>query len=265
VIDDTTIKLNAPWSVIPTGPKAQFEIDLFSSVSLPNVRVKIFTQQTPAVVVDETNGSTAVSEMPLSDATAQLNASDQILVRLSAAPASDVHVTLLNANSQIKFYDAAGATLLPSDGFGLQYLTVSHTSGGTNGWDVFQTVIVKAIVDGVVENFHKADLKLAVAGDATYRPYVTTVDVGDANYHGRRVADSVQRCHRGRRHGLPGNRHLHPDAHAGSYRSAQPGEGHDHRAADAHDAHRRDRLVLAAAPGLLGARLRTLHRASDRL
>ena len=108
-IDSASLKLNSPWSVTPNGPdpgqKAQFEITLYSSVQVPNVRVKIYTQGTPAVVVDETNNGTSVAELPLSElgnAAAVANATDTIRVRLSSNPgAGGAVVSLVNANGQI--------------------------------------------------------------------------------------------------------------------------------------------------------------------
>ncbi len=182
-IDDTTLKLNAPWDVTPNGPdpgqKAQFEIQLYSAVQVPNVRVKIFTQQTPAVVVDETNGSTTVSELPVSvvDPIAIANASDTIRVRLSSDPHGTKVVSLVNSNGQITFSSAS-----PLFDAGTQTLTFNSSN-----WDQFQTLTVTALVDGVVENFHKADLKISAAG---YIPYSTVVDVGDNNYPGVRVIES---------------------------------------------------------------------------
>ena len=111
-IDAQTLKLNAPWSVTPNGPdpgmKAQFEIQLYSAVQVPNVRVKIFTKETPSVVVDETNGSTSVSELPVSvvDLNAIANASDTIRVRLSSDPHGTKVVSFINANGQITLSSA---------------------------------------------------------------------------------------------------------------------------------------------------------------
>ena len=177
-IDANTIKLNAPWSVIPEQ-YAQFEILLYSAVQVPNVRVKIFTTQTPAVVVDETHGSTTVSETPDSISAADAIANglvDTILVRLSADPLGSIAVALENANGQLRFYDSAALTH-----------EITSLSFDSTTWGDFQTVWVKGIADGVVENFHKADLKLSAGG---YRPYALTVDVGDANYPGVRVLET---------------------------------------------------------------------------
>ena len=68
LIDNSTIKLNSPWSAEPLGSDvvstnpATFEISLFSAVQVPNVPVKIYAAPTPAVVVIESNGSTTLAE-----------------------------------------------------------------------------------------------------------------------------------------------------------------------------------------------------------
>ena len=174
-IDAGAIKVNSPWSVEP-APHAQFEIDLYGAVQLPGVLVNIYSQNTPAVVVDETNGSTAVAEMPDSSAAAQAAASDTIRVRLSSDPrGGGATVSLTNANDQITFWN--GST---------QITSLSFTGGGGN-WNAFQTVTVKGKIDGVVENFQQADLTLSAPG---YQSYATTVQVGDNNYPGVRIIES---------------------------------------------------------------------------
>ena len=191
-IDDGTLKLNAPWDVTPNGPdpgqKAQFEIELYSAVQVPNVRVRIFTKDTPAIVVDEnsasttvlTNGSTSVSEYADGSLTAATAIADGLVdtirVRLSADPGAPVTVSLTNQNQQLEFFDSSALT------HQITSLAFDHST-----WDTFQTVWVRAIPDGVVENFHKADLQLSLTG---YIPYSTVVDVGDNNYPGVRVIES---------------------------------------------------------------------------
>src|SRR5207244_789542 len=86
---------------------------------------------------------------------------------------------LVNTNDQLAFFDNVGNEIVSKT------LTFNSST-----WDTFQAITVRAIADGVVENFHKADLKLAVAGHPEFRPYKLTVDVGDTNYPGVRVIES---------------------------------------------------------------------------
>jgi hypothetical protein len=152
---------------------------------VPNVRTKIFSTLDPAVVVAESGGSTSVSEYPdagpglLSAAIAEANGLvDTIDVRLSSQPSGTVHVSLANGNDQLEFYDDASLTLAHK-------ITQLTFDAGT--WSTNRTVWVKAINDGVVENFHKGDLALHLNG---YRDYLTSVDIGDNNYPGVRIVES---------------------------------------------------------------------------
>src|SRR5205085_2007681 len=59
-IDSSSIKLNATWTATPNA-NAQSEIGIFSADQVPNVRVRIYTLGTAAVVVDESHNGTSVA------------------------------------------------------------------------------------------------------------------------------------------------------------------------------------------------------------
>ena len=60
-IDASSVKLASAWSVEPQPP-AVFEVGLYSDVHVPDVKVKVYSQATPSVVVFESDGSTAVDQ-----------------------------------------------------------------------------------------------------------------------------------------------------------------------------------------------------------
>ena len=75
---------------------ATFEVSLYSDVHAPNVKVRIFSQGTPAVVVTESEGNTNVAECSglCNPTVAGVNVNDTIQVRLSAAPKAGQPVTV---------------------------------------------------------------------------------------------------------------------------------------------------------------------------
>jgi Ca2+-binding RTX toxin-like protein len=183
-IDDTSVKLNSPWDVEPLANKATFEIGLFTDVHVPNVKVRVFSHDHPAVVVDESGGNTNVAECSLTagcDPTAAgAQNNDTVRVRLSSVPVGVVTVTLGDhAAGLLQYYQG-----------GILDNTIDFNSDGLNGhhrWDQFVTVEVRAVDDQVVRGFHKADL---VATATAYDDYVASVSVADDNWYGVRVVES---------------------------------------------------------------------------
>ncbi|TMB63883.1 MAG: hypothetical protein E6J51_10410, partial [Chloroflexi bacterium] len=171
-IDDNSLKLNQAWAVQPTPTKAIFEVGLYTDVKVPGVKVRIFPAAKPSVVVVESGGATNVA---VGDPGVGTN-NDDVKVRLSAAPASDVTVTL----------DDGGANLLAFD-----YPQLTFTA---SNWNIFQTVSVRAAADDqVVRGFHKSDLRARVtdlANSGRYADYTTTVSVADDNVPGVRVIET---------------------------------------------------------------------------
>ncbi len=187
--------LNKPWTVEPPSD-AKYEIQLYASSQIPNVKVEVFTNERPAIVVDEiagaethslaTGGSTSVAEgadTAGGDAIDQSGA-DFIRVRLSAQPSGDVTValdsSLLGTGKQLRFLDASDNPITS--------LTFTNAS-----WDDFQTVKVLAVDDGVVEGFHKSDLILtATSGDSAFDGLSSSlvVDIADNERPGVRIIES---------------------------------------------------------------------------
>src|SRR5262249_61485366 len=88
-LDASTIKLASAWAVEPQAPAA-FEIGLFADVRVPDVKVTVYSQADPSVVVFENNGGTAVNE---GDTTG-----DSIQVRLSSQPTGSTASVGLGGN-----------------------------------------------------------------------------------------------------------------------------------------------------------------------
>src|SRR5262249_50410847 len=109
-----TLVVNKPWSFGPSTSSipntAQYEIKLFTGKSVPNVRVQIFTNATPAIVVSQSEGSTSVAEISSNTTAGELTTeltnrqADQIDVRLSKMPSGPMTVNL-NGNNQLEFFD----------------------------------------------------------------------------------------------------------------------------------------------------------------
>src|SRR5207247_1750055 len=89
-------------SVEPQTP-ASFEVSLFSGVHVPNVKVRVFSQSQPAVVVAESEGSTNVAECSVAAGCAPgapgTDNDDTIQVKLSADPHGAKVVTLGDGGS----------------------------------------------------------------------------------------------------------------------------------------------------------------------
>ena len=250
VVDATSLKLNKPWSVEPS-PSARFEISLYSDVQGPNLRVRVYSDERPEIVVDESGGSTTVAEGSPNPA-----AEDTIRVRLSRAPvAGETVVVSLGGGGQLDFL--VGGSLVTAVEF------TDTGAGDPAKWDEFVTVTVRAKHDLVVEGFHKADLTLSAGGTTiAYGGFLAVADVADDEHLGVRVLESdgstnvieVDAADHGLTEtgleaaGFPfvDDYRIAPDA--------EPGRrvGHDHRprAADAHLAHRWDPLVRRAAAHL---------------
>ena len=169
-IDASSVKLASAWSVEPQPP-AVFEVGLYSDVHVPDVKVKVYSQATPSVVVFESDGSTAVDQGVSSDA---------IQVRLSSQPTGPETVNLGDNGAGLIFYS------LNPDGSS----PVTSLSFGTSTWNTFQTVYVNGVDDGVIRSFHRADLAATATGPTRYNSYLSTVTIGDDNYPGVTVNES---------------------------------------------------------------------------
>ena len=174
VIDPTTIKLAKAWSVEPQAP-ASFEVGLFGDVHVPDVKVTVYSNATPSVVVFESDGSTAVTQGNPSVTTND----DTIRVRLSSAPASGSATVSLGDNG-------AGLISYSLTPGGPSITSLNFTSA-PGSWDTFVTVYVRGVDDGVIRSFHRADLSVTAAG---YNSFLSTVTIGDDNYPGVTVTES---------------------------------------------------------------------------
>ncbi len=130
----------------------------------------MYSQQTPAIVVFEQAGGTAVTEG---------GAGQDIQVRLSSQPLP----ALLSGGFYDVSVDDNGSNLLKFDG---------HVGGETlqfttSDWNSFQTVHIDGNDDGVVRGFHPSDLLTTGLG---YYSYISTVTIGDDNYPGVTVTES---------------------------------------------------------------------------
>ena len=184
-----TLVLNKAWDLhglasLPTD--ARYEIKLFGGMAIPNVHVQIYSQQTPALVVAQTEGSTSVAEISTSTAPSDLLAElasrqvDEIDVRLSALPSGTVTVNL-GGSGQLEFFD--------KDNLGAGAITSLTFSAGN--YDQFRHLLVRGIDDHVVEGFHKADLTLAASG-ANYDHVsdLIVTDIADNDSPGVRIIES---------------------------------------------------------------------------
>ena len=136
-IDDTSVKLNSPWSVEPTAGKANFEVSLYEAVHVPNVKVAIFSKAAPAIVVSESEGSTNIAQGSGGVATNH----DQIQVKLSVDPLGSKTVTLDESSGLVQYWQS-----------GIHDNTVDFSS---LDWGTFKTVEVRAVDDGVIRGFHR--------------------------------------------------------------------------------------------------------------
>jgi len=183
---DNELTLNKPWTVLPQfGDK--YEIRLFSGLPIPNVRVEIFRDNAPALVVEQidgpntdTGGNTSVAE---GDAE---GGADFIKVRLSAMPTSDV---IVNLNSTLVGSDVPGTDgqLRFFEG-GVEITQLTFTQSNFN---TVRTIKVVAFNDAVVEGFHRSDLVLSASGGGytdVSRTFV--VDIADNDAPGVRIIQS---------------------------------------------------------------------------
>ena len=112
-IDDGSLKLASAWAVEPQ-PTAIFEIGVFGDVHVPDVKVKVYSSRTPAIVVFEDGGSTSVTQAGQTPAAAN----DALIhVRISSDPGdgNTVHVSLGDNNEGLIFYStSAGGTPISS-------------------------------------------------------------------------------------------------------------------------------------------------------
>ena len=105
-IDGSSLKLASPWAVEPQSG-AGYEVDTFSGVELPSVRVKVYAQATPSVVVFEPAGGTAVTQ-------GGTPAPVQVQVRLSSAPLPALLDSFGNYSVTIDYNDTYGNLTLLS-------------------------------------------------------------------------------------------------------------------------------------------------------
>ncbi len=149
--------------------------DLTGAESTTNPR--IFSHAHAAVVVDESEGNTNVAEGSGSVATNN----DTIRVRLSSDPGGNVDVTLGDHAAGLLQYFQGGVLN------NVVHFNSTGSGAGYHRWDQFIAVEVRAVDDGVVRGFHKADL---VATAAAYNDYVSSVSIADDNWVGARVVES---------------------------------------------------------------------------
>jgi len=177
-IDDATLKLANAWAVEPQST-AVFEIGRFGDVHVPDVKVRVYSERTPSIVVYEPGGSTSVTEAGQSP-TASNDA--QIRVRLSADPGEGNTVSVSlgdNGAGLISYSLTAGGPAITGP------LTFTGGAGGT--WQTFQDLWVNATDDGVVRGFHRADLLATADG---FKSYLSTVTIGDDHAAGVTVTES---------------------------------------------------------------------------
>ncbi|MFN2611440.1 MAG: hypothetical protein ABR507_11310 [Actinomycetota bacterium] len=169
-IDGSSLKVNSPWSSVPnTG--AAFEVSLFGGVKVPAVRVSVYSAQHAQIVVAETGTSTNVSQDGTTPTSDEI---DHISVRLSGQPIANTDVTLGDHGAGLVRYFVSGSPV-----------TVLHFT--TSNWNVFQDVEVRAVDDGVIRGFHRADLS---ATAPHYFSYLSTILIGDNHWPGVRVIES---------------------------------------------------------------------------
>ena len=169
-IDQNTIKLASPWAAEPQHG-AGFEVQNYSAVKLPSIKVTVYSQATPTIVVFEPAGGTAVT---------QGGSSAPVQVRLSSKPLPALLDGLGNYTVTIS---DNGSGLLSLNGV-RDTKTLTFTA---SNWDHFQPLNIAGYDDGVVRGFHPSDLLATGLG---YYSYLSTVTIGDNNYPGVTVTES---------------------------------------------------------------------------
>jgi Ca2+-binding RTX toxin-like protein len=148
----TTLTVDSPWSVLPDN--AQYEISLFDGLALPNVHVRIYSQQKAEIVVHQNDANLSVAEDTNGTVAQRIanKAIEGIGVRLSQAPQNGETVTVnLNGQGQLSFLDAS-------------FNPITHLTFDQNSWHQPQTVYVVASDPlHVVEGFREIDLALTAA------------------------------------------------------------------------------------------------------
>jgi hypothetical protein len=186
--DGHTLVVNKPWA-LPAGMNtlptdARYEIKLFAGLSIPNFESKIYSSQTPALVVVQTDGSTSVAEAsgtgPALDTQLLKLQADEIDVRLSVPPSGTTTVAL-DGHGQLEFFDGDDPT----------HPQIFQVTFDGSTYSTFRHVLVRGIDDGVVEGFAKSDLTLTAAGGGyTGLSSLIVADIADNDSPGVRVIES---------------------------------------------------------------------------
>jgi RTX calcium-binding nonapeptide repeat (4 copies) len=178
-----TLTVDQPWSVVPPQD-AVYEIRQFSGQALPSVRVRIYSEQKPEIVVDQSEGYTSVAENP--SGTVDNKAVDTVSVRLSHQPLPGETVSVnLDGSGRLQFArDASFGTLVTSLSF------------NALNYDTPVTLFVRAIDDQVVQGTRQIDLVLtatsSLGGASGYagQSRTITAEVADNDAPGVRVLES---------------------------------------------------------------------------
>jgi len=152
-----TLTLNGAWRTEPVGGESIYRIDRYDGLAIPSVRVQVNDNDRAGLIVDETQGYendvtsdgdtiTAVIEGGDGD---QLGEQDIVQVRLSRQPTDNVSVNLSYDGDQLDLTTLGGTTITD-----LQFNSAN--------WDVFQSVVVKGLADGIREGFHASLIEFGI-------------------------------------------------------------------------------------------------------